>query len=162
LNPVTEDRALLQLLQILRQRNLQLGVAESCTGGLLAAQITAIAGVSDIFRGGVVAYANSVKQNVLMVPESLLIQHGAVSEPVVIAMAKGVAKLVQVDCAIAISGVAGPSGGTPQKPVGMVCIAAVGPGFERGVTQHFQGDRKQIQTQSAVAGIALLLELLNG
>ena len=109
----------------LRQKKMTLSTAESCTGGSVAARITAIAGCSDYFKGSVVAYSNEVKMSMLDVDAALLDMHGAVSEEVVIAMAKGVAKNLNTDCAVATSGIAGPGGGTPDKPVGTVWIAAV-------------------------------------
>lgn len=106
----------------LKEKGLSLGTAESCTGGNISHKITSVAGSSAYFKGCVVSYANEVKISVLNVPASDIEKHGAVSEEVVRAMAKGVAKLLLVDCAIAVSGVAGPDGGTFEKPVGTVWI----------------------------------------
>lgn len=107
----------------LRKRGFTLCTAESCTGGGIAAAVTSVPGSSEIFKGGVVAYSNEIKRDVLSVPEELLQTYGAVSEQVVRRMVGGVATLMHADCAIATSGVAGPGGGTPEKPVGTVWTA---------------------------------------
>ena len=107
----------------LRGRGFTLSVAESCTGGGVAAAVTSVTGSSEIFKGGVVAYANEIKRDVLSVSEESLLAHGAVSEEVVRQMVAGVASLMHTECAIATSGVAGPGGGTPEKPVGTVWTA---------------------------------------
>ncbi|MDR1808874.1 MAG: CinA family nicotinamide mononucleotide deamidase-related protein [Prevotella sp.] len=111
------------LSETLKQQGLTIGVAESCTGGRIAHLLTAIPGASACFKGGVVAYFNEIKSNVLQVPASTIQKHGAVSEPVVVEMARGTRKLLGVDCVIAVSGVAGPDGGTDEKPVGTVWVA---------------------------------------
>jgi nicotinamide-nucleotide amidase len=108
----------------LRARGLTMATAESCTGGTIAQMITAIAGSSDYFKGGVVSYANEVKRDVLGVSEADLATYGAVSEPVVRQMVEGATRVCGADCAVATSGIAGPGGGTPDKPVGTIWIAA--------------------------------------
>jgi PncC family amidohydrolase len=107
----------------LRERGFTLSTAESCTGGGVAAAVTSVSGSSEIFKGGVVAYANEIKRDVLSVSEESLLAYGAVSEEVVRQMVAGVASLMHTECAIATSGVAGPGGGTPEKPVGTVWTA---------------------------------------
>jgi PncC family amidohydrolase len=109
----------------LRTKGLTLSTAESCTGGGIAAAITSIPGSSDIFKGGIVAYANEAKRSVLSVQETTLQHDGAVSEATVRQMAVGVARLMQTECAIATSGIAGPGGGTTEKPVGTVWLAVL-------------------------------------
>ena len=109
--------------EALRERGFTLSTAESCTGGGVAAAVTSVPGSSEIFKGGVVAYANEIKRDVLSVSEESLLTHGAVSEDVVRQMVAGVASLMHTECAIATSGVAGPGGGTPEKPVGTVWTA---------------------------------------
>ena len=109
--------------EALRERGFTLSTAESCTGGGIAAAVTSVPGSSEIFKGGVVAYANEIKRDVLSVSEESLLAHGAVSEEVVRQMVAGVASLMHTECAIATSGVAGPGGGTPEKPVGTVWTA---------------------------------------
>ena len=112
-----------QVNEELRKRGFTLATAESCTGGGVAAAVTSVPGSSEIFKGGVVAYANEVKRDVLSVSEEALQTCGAVSDEVVRQMVAGVASLMHVDCAIATSGIAGPGGGTPEKPVGTVWTA---------------------------------------
>ena len=107
----------------LRELGLTLSAAESCTGGTVAAAVTSVAGSSAVFKGAVVAYSNDVKQSVLGVPSLIIEQNGAVSSAVVEAMATGVRRLTASDCAVATSGVAGPGGGTVEKPVGTVWVA---------------------------------------
>lgn len=109
------------------QNGITIATAESCTGGSIAAAITGVAGCSAVYKGSVVAYSNEVKAAVLGVGEDTLALHGAVSEPVVEQMAQGVQRVMNVRCAVATSGIAGPGGGTPEKPVGTVWMAvAVG------------------------------------
>jgi nicotinamide-nucleotide amidase len=115
------------VLQHLRQRGETLAVAESCTGGGLGAELTAVPGSSDVLLGGVIAYANAVKQTLLGVPAELLEQVGAVSDPVAEAMAEGVRRLTGSDWSLAVTGIAGPGGGSDEKPVGLVYIAVSGP-----------------------------------
>jgi nicotinamide-nucleotide amidase len=110
------------VLQRLRDRRQTLAVAESCTGGLVAKSLTDVAGSSDVFLGGVVAYSNASKTALLGVPAALVAEHGAVSEPVAAAMALGARERLGADVAVATTGVAGPGGGTAQKPVGLVCF----------------------------------------
>ncbi len=109
--------------KLLRERKLSVSVAESCTGGSISAAITSVSGSSEYFKGGIVAYSNEIKENELHVPKDLIQEHGAVSEEVVTAMARGILKKFDTDLAIAVTGIAGPGGGTPDKPVGTVWIA---------------------------------------
>ncbi|WP_461209731.1 CinA family protein [Desulfocurvus sp. DL9XJH121] len=149
----------------LAARGLWLGTAESCTGGLIAASLTDVAGSSGWFRGAVVAYANEVKQGLLDVPPGDLAAHGAVSEPVVLAMARGACAALGVDCAVAVSGVAGPGGGTPDKPVGTVWIAWKAPGRTWARRFSFAGDRAAVRratVEAAVRGLCGALEVEHG
>lgn len=107
----------------LRERQLSLATAESCTGGLLAKRITDVPGASEIFQTGIVAYAIETKERLLNVPESMIAQYGVVSAEVAEAMAKGVRQLAKSDLGIGITGIAGPGGGTPEKPVGLIYLA---------------------------------------
>ncbi len=109
--------------RLLREQNATIAVAESCTGGLLAEQITDVPGASDYFAGGVVAYSNEVKQSLLGVSEAQLESHGAVSEPVAVSMAEGVRERFGTDIGISTTGISGPGGGSEEKPVGLVCVA---------------------------------------
>ena len=146
---------LLQLSQHLgeqlQQRNWHIATAESCTGGGVAAAITAVPGSSGWFEYGIVCYANSAKQKLLGVNATTLEREGAVSEAVVIEMARGVLTLAQADIAVAISGVAGPDGGSPEKPVGTVWFAWVTASKEiKSEVKIFDGDRAAIQKQAVV------------
>ena len=151
------SRAVAELGECLRVENNFLATAESCTGGLLASTLTDTPGSSEWFAGSVVAYSNQVKQNLLHVPATTLEQHGAVSEPVVLAMAQGVLQTIGADISVAISGIAGPTGGIPDKPVGTVWMAWAWPGGTRARKYNFQGSREQIKEQSVMAAINGLL-----
>ncbi|MGQ0793398.1 MAG: competence/damage-inducible protein A [Deltaproteobacteria bacterium] len=146
---------------MLRERDLTIAVAESCTGGLLADRITDVAASSDYFERGVVAYANSAKIDVLGVPEELLKSHGAVSAPVAEAMAEGVRVTSGADLGVAITGIAGPGGGTAQKPVGLVYIALshakLGSVSERFL---FEGGRREIKILSSEAALSRIRKFL--
>ena len=139
---------------------MRLATAESCTAGLIAKRITDFPGASDIYSGGVVAYHDDVKQDLLQVSEELLAAHGAVSEPVAIQMATGVAERLGADVGVAVTGIAGPSGGTDQKPVGTVWLAASGPGRANSEHALFPGDRREVRERAAQAALALLLRTL--
>ncbi|MEQ1666167.1 MAG: CinA family protein [Bdellovibrionales bacterium] len=142
-------------------RGLTLAVAESCTGGLLSAAIASRPGVSKFYLGGVVSYHRSVKNEILGVPLSLIQVLGEVSEPVAREMASGVRAALKSDWAVAVTGVAGPSGGTVDKPVGMVCFSVVGPGgFSLVETKYFSGaaiSRVEIQNKSVQHALEMLL-----
>jgi nicotinamide-nucleotide amidase len=143
-----------------RTRGLTLGVAESCTGGLLGARLTAIPGSSAVVRGGVIAYDDAVKRDLLGVPEAVLHEHGAVSEPVVRGMATGARAALQVDVALAITGIAGPGGGSAEKPVGTVWIAVDLQGAVESRLLRLWGDRAEIRHRSAQSAMELLRRML--
>lgn len=145
--------------QLLRKKGLTLGTAESCTGGNIAHRITSVSGSSAYFEGSVVAYSNAIKERQLNVPTAILAEHGAVSEETVLAMAKGAQELLQVDCAIAVSGVAGPTGGSPEKPVGTIWVAVmVG---DQTYTKKLQLGKDRLQNIERTTTIGLnLLRLL--
>jgi nicotinamide-nucleotide amidase len=148
------------VLDALRQRGQTLAVAESCTGGMLASILTERAVSSDVFRGGVVAYANDIKASALGVDPALVDTHGAVSEEVVRAMAEGVRTALGVDWGLATTGIAGPGGGTPDKPVGTVWIATAGPDGCDAHLLRLPGDREQNRRWTCVSLIdALRLRL---
>jgi nicotinamide-nucleotide amidase len=149
------------VLEQCRARGLTLAVAESCTGGLLGARLTAIAGASDVLLGGVIAYANEVKREMLDVAESDLVAHGAVSEPVVRQMAAGVRVRMAADIGVAITGVAGPGGGTPEKPVGTVWLAADIRGELRTLLARLIGDREEIRRRATQSALDLVRRMLN-
>jgi nicotinamide-nucleotide amidase len=148
------------ILEQLRVRRRRLVVAESCTGGLLGGRITAVPGASDVFVGGVVAYDDAVKSGLLGVPEELLKAHGAVSEDVVLAMARGAQQRFAVDAALAVTGIAGPTGGTPEKPVGTVWLAASFGSATRVLKRIFPGDRGEVRARAAQAALDLLRRLI--
>ena len=145
---------------LLSERQLWMASAESCTGGLVAARMTDVAGSSSYFRGAVVAYDNDVKTMSLGVAEQLLAAHGAVSEPVARAMADGARDRLRADVAVAVTGIAGPGGGSEAKPVGTVVIAATGLGRERVRTFRFIGDRALVRAQSVQAALDAVRRLI--
>ena len=148
------------VLQLLRERGLTLATAESCTGGMVAARLTAIPGASDVFLGSVVAYADAVKAAELDVPEEVLATYGAVSAEAAAAMAEGARVRLGADVAVSVTGVAGPGGGTPEKPVGLVFLHAAGPQGERTLRFDFPGDRDTIRGRAAVAALHLVRRLV--
>ena len=137
------------VLQLCRERTLTIGVAESCTGGLLGARLTAVPGSSDVVLGGIIAYHNDVKRDLLGVDESTLREHGAVSEPVVRQMAQGARRIARANIGLAITGVAGPSGGTEEKPVGTVWVAADFEGDVETRLLRLWGGRDDVRQRSA-------------
>lgn len=147
----------------LEEHGWMLGTAESCTGGKLAALCTAMAGSSAWFEGGVVSYANAAKVGLLGVDPALIELHGAVSQPVVESMAFGALKTLNVDMAVAITGIAGPTGGTEEKPVGTVWLA-VGVRYPKpsAISRRFvfKGDREQVRLGATQAALYLILETL--
>ncbi len=137
------------VLRGLAERGYSLAVAESCTGGLVGARITAVAGASDVFVGGVISYSNALKTSLLGVDPGLLAAHGAVSEEVVRAMAAGARTRLGADVALAVTGIAGPTGGTDDKPVGTVWLGVCAPDIERAVRIRFPGDRDEVRQRAA-------------
>lgn len=141
-------------------KNWKLATAESCTGGWIAQTITAVAGSSTWFDAGFVTYSNAAKQRMLGVQTETLSRYGAVSETVVTEMASGALARADADCAIAVSGIAGPGGGTAEKPVGTVCMAWASGISLVARTFHFHGSRESIRRQSVLAALGELLLLL--
>jgi len=150
------------LLDRLRAKDLRLVTAESCTGGLIAAALTEIRGSSDVFERGFVTYSNLAKSDLLGVPEAVIARHGAVSREVALLMAKGALTRSPADLAVAVTGVAGPGGGSAEKPVGLVHIAAVRKGGQARHRECRFGDvgREVIRLNSVAAAFALIGELL--
>lgn len=144
----------------LRARRATVAVAESCTGGLLGGRFTALPGSSDYFLGGVVAYADAVKVAVLGVDEASLVRHGAVSAAVAAAMAEGARRVAGATFGLSTTGVAGPDGGTTEKPVGLVFLGCAGPGATRTVGERFPGDRQSVREWAVARALHLLRETL--
>jgi nicotinamide-nucleotide amidase len=148
------------VLSLLRARGLTLATAESCTGGLVSAGLTDVPGSSDVFIGGIVAYSDGVKTAQLGVPEDVLREHGAVSAETAEAMTRGVRERLSADIAVSVTGVAGPGGGTEEKPVGLVFLHANGPMGEQHVRFDFPGDRATIRGRATVAALHLVRRLV--
>jgi len=146
--------------RLLTAQKLTIALAESCTGGLIAHRLTNVPGSSAYFIGGVVSYANEAKVRMLGVSPQTLQTHGAVSEETAREMARGVRHLFQTDIALAVTGIAGPGGGTPEKPVGLTYIALTAEDLERCERYLWRGDRWAIKEQSAEAALGILREYL--
>jgi len=146
--------------EFLRKRKFKLALAESCTGGLVSHRITNVPGSSEYFPGSIIAYQNDVKVNLLEVPKETLEVAGVVSLETVIAMAIGVRKILDADIGMSISGIAGPTGGTPENPVGTVCIGISTPGREKAWRVIFKGNRIQIKKKAAQSVLQHLLDYL--
>jgi nicotinamide-nucleotide amidase len=157
----TDERPVEELvLDLCRTRGLTLVTAESCTGGMVAARLTDVPGSSAVFLGGFVAYADEVKQAELGVPADLLALHGAVSAEAAGSMARGARERLGADVAVSVTGIAGPDGGTPTKPVGLVYFHADGPDGERALDVTIPGDRDTIRRRATVTALHLLRRLL--
>jgi nicotinamide-nucleotide amidase len=147
---------------LLADRGLRIAVAESCTGGLIASRLTDVPGSSRYVDRGIVSYSNTAKTESLHVPDDLITKHGAVSEPVALAMATGVREISRVSVGIGVTGIAGPDGGSPAKPVGTVALAVVTDDAARTRTARFMGEREQIKFQASQAALDMLRRLLIG
>lgn len=158
LNGTAAARTAARLLEKLRAESGSLAGAESCTGGLIAALLTAVPGSSDVFRGAVVSYTCEVKHTVLYVPVETIEEYGVVSEPVAAAMVKGASFLTGADNAYAVTGVAGPGGGSEETPVGTVCFGFLKAGTVVTATKHFEGDRDAVRQQAAEYVLSTLLQ----
>jgi len=161
--PIAEALAV-ALGDALRKHRLHVATAESCTGGLIAGAITSVAGSSEWFERGFVTYSNEAKHEMLGVPQALIEAHGAVSEAVAHAMAEGALARSRADCALSVTGVAGPGGGTPAKPVGMVCFgwALRGGPIVVVETRQFGGDRNEVRVASVEVALGRLIALVEG
>ena len=148
--------------RFLKQKELKLGLAESCTGGLLGHRITNVSGSSEYFMGGFVVYSYEAKAAVLGVSWETLNTHGAVSSDTVLEMAHGAKKVLDVDIAVSVSGIAGPGGGTVDKPVGTTWIGLVANDGEWAREYRFTGDREQNKSSSADVALQMLLDYLHG
>jgi PncC family amidohydrolase len=152
----------IQVGRLLQERKLKLVLAESCTGGLLGSRITDVPGSSEYFLGGVVAYAYEAKVDLLNVSWDTLNTKGAVSRETVLEMARGIRALLKGDVAMSVSGIAGPGGGTPEKPVGTTWIGLVTADGERAKIFYFTGDRERNKIAAVDAALELLLDYLQG
>ena len=153
-------RSIEHLHHLLIDLRLTVSTAESCTGGLIGAAITALPGSSAYFKGGIIAYANEIKKNILGVSDDILRDFGAVSSECVEAMVRGAQRVCKTDCAIAVSGIAGPDGATALKPVGLVIIGVAVSGVCKVVENHFDGDRESIRKQVVSTSVDLLCALI--
>ena len=158
-----EDRRPVEelVLTLCRSRGLTLATAESCTGGLVGARLTSVPGSSEAFVGGIVAYGDEVKRSQLGVPAELIERHGAVSAEVAEAMAAGAREVLLADVAVSVTGVAGPAGGTPEKPVGLVHLHAACPDGGRSQRLDLPGDREAIRVRATASALHLVRELLS-
>ena len=148
-----------QVAELLKSRGLTISVAEACTAGMIATRLTRVAGSSSYFVGGVLAYANEVKERILGVPKEMMIREGSVAEATALAMARGVKKLLGTDLAIAATGVMGPGGATPDKPVGLFFLAVVGPDDSEMCRRYlFRGDRGQNREEASEEALKLVRE----
>jgi nicotinamide-nucleotide amidase len=156
-----DDQTLEQaVMELLWAKGVTVAIAESCTGGLLGHRLTEVSGSSKALVGGVVAYSNELKIRLLGVPEEVLREHGAVSEPTARAMAEGIRRLTGADYGIGTTGIAGPTGGTPEKPVGLVYVAVASPGGTRVAEHRFIGRRSEVKWRASQAALVMLREEL--
>ena len=146
--------------RVAQERGVRVATAESCTGGLVAGAITAVAGSSDWFDSGFITYSNEAKIGQLAVPTAIIEQFGAVSEETALSMAQGALGASRAQWAIAVTGIAGPAGGTPEKPVGTVCFAWVGPGIAEASRIRLGGDRAAIRRESVRIALEGILDHL--
>lgn len=160
INDKEEIRQAIRVGELLRAENATVSTAESCTGGLLSARLTSIPGSSQYFLGGVVPYANQVKEQLLGVLARTLLLEGAVSRACVEEMAEGVRRLLGTTYGVAISGIAGPGGGSPQKPVGTVHLAVASPHGTRSLAIYHPGEREEIRRVSVRAALYLLAQAI--
>ncbi len=149
------------VVKSLKERNKTLSVAESCTGGMTSSRIVNVPGASEVFLGGIVAYDNSVKKNLLKVDDKVLREHGAVSEQCVIQMAYGIRELTGSDLSVSISGIAGPTGGTAEKPVGTAFLCVVGEDLKEVVQLHYPQQRNIFRARVSAYALYLVWKSLN-
>lgn len=151
-----------KLNRLLTLKGLTIAVAESCTGGLISSRITDVAGASVYFRAGMVTYSNEAKEALLSVPRDLLIAKGAVSAEVAARMASGVRHAMETDIGLSVTGIAGPGGGTSEKPVGLVYMGLAAAGVSLVREHRFDGDRSAIKRRSADEALRFVLDYLEG
>ena len=149
------------LVTLAREKNVTFGTAESCTGGLISAAVTGVSGASAVFYGGIVSYDNSVKAGLLGVREETLASVGAVSPKTAIEMSTGAIKALSVDFAVSVTGIAGPGGGTPTKPVGLVYISTASKNGAITVKENlFKGDREEVRRQTVETALTMLISAI--
>ena len=150
-----------KLVTLAREKNITFGTAESCTGGLISAAVTDISGASAVFWGGIVSYDNRVKENLLGVEHETLVTLGAVSAKTAEQMALGAVRALSVDFAVSVTGIAGPGGGTPEKPVGLVYIAVASTqGVITVKENHFKGEREEVRRQTVETALSMLISAI--
>lgn len=159
--PMVAKSTAKEIKTLLSQRGETIATAESCTGGLVGASLTDESGISSCYLGGVISYSNDAKMRILGVPDEILQSFGAVSPQCAAAMADGARRLFGADYAISVTGIAGPEGGTPLKPVGLVYIAASSPFGTTATENRLAGDRRSIREQSAQIALTLLLKTIS-
>ena len=147
---------------LLSDRGMTIATAESCTGGLLGDRITSVPGSSEYYLGGVIAYANEVKEHILGVPKATMVEHGAVSEQSALEMARGARRVMRADYGLSVTGIAGPGGGTDEKPVGLTWVAVSAPEGDVAARHIYQGDREENKHSAVDSVLELLLEVLQG
>lgn len=150
-----------KLFEYLKQNNLTISTAESCTGGMIASAITNVSGSSQFFGTGVVTYSNEAKMKLIGVKKETLEKYGAVSEQTASEMAEGVLKLGEADVSVAVTGIAGPTGGTPEKPVGLVYIGVSGKYGTFAYKNNFDGNRDEVRKQTVERAFELVFDYLN-
>ena len=150
-----------KLVTLAREKNITFGTAESCTGGLISAAVTDISGASAVFWGGIVSYDNRVKENLLGVEHETLVTLGAVSAKTAEQMAVGAVRALSVVFAVSVTGIAGPGGGTPEKPVGLVYIAVASTKGVSSVNEnHFKGEREEVRRQTVETALSMLISAI--
>ncbi len=150
-----------KLVLLAREKNITFGAAESCTGGLISATVTDISGASAVFWGGIVSYDNSIKEKLLGVKSETLATVGAVSPETAEQMAMGAVRALSVDFAVSVTGIAGPGGGTPTKPVGLVYVATASKNGVISVKEnHFDGNREEVREQTVETALSMLISAI--
>ena len=161
-NNIFDEKQMIQLQSKLKKNNQTITTAESCTGGLIASMITEISGSSSIFKGSIVTYCNEIKEQELNVKKETMIKYGVVSCEVIEEMLQGAIEKFNATYCIAVSGVAGPNGGTKDKPVGTVAIGVLSTFKDQNIKiYHFKGDRKEIQIQAAKTALKIVFDILD-
>ncbi|MDD2654766.1 MAG: CinA family protein [Candidatus Omnitrophica bacterium] len=149
-----------KVAELLRKQNKAISVAESCTGGLVSDRLTNIPGISTYFKAAIVAYRRTIKIKLLKIPSRIIAKNGTVSKPVAIMMARNIRRICETDIGLGVTGIAGPSGGTKEKPVGLVYIALATKNYEVARKLNFKGSRLAVKKQASSAVLKLLYDFL--